>query len=65
MWDVTQLVPNVHELPGHIACDSASNAEVGIPRTTRIATQSPHIGRIDHTTLTLRGVCADCLAKQG
>lgn len=28
--DATQLIPNVHELPGHIACDSASNAEVGI-----------------------------------
>lgn len=26
-----QLVPNVHEFPGHIACDSASNSEVVIP----------------------------------
>ena len=25
------LVPNVHDFPGHIACDSASNAEVVIP----------------------------------
>ena len=27
----TFLVPNVHEFPGHIACDSASNSEVVIP----------------------------------
>lgn len=25
------LVPNVHEFPGHIACDSASNAELVAP----------------------------------
>jgi len=29
--DESQLVPNVHEFPGHIACDSASNSEVVIP----------------------------------
>ncbi|MBP3894289.1 MAG: GAF domain-containing protein [Atopobiaceae bacterium] len=29
--DATQLVPNVHEFAGHIACDSASNSEVVIP----------------------------------
>ena len=27
----TQLVPDVHEFPGHIACDSASNSEIVIP----------------------------------
>lgn len=27
----TILVPNVHEFPGHIACDSASNSEICIP----------------------------------
>jgi L-methionine (R)-S-oxide reductase len=27
----TQLVPDVHAFPGHIACDSASNAEIVIP----------------------------------
>ena len=27
----TQLVPDVHAFPGHIACDSASNAEIGVP----------------------------------
>ena len=29
--DSTQLVPNVHKFPGHIACDSASNSEVVVP----------------------------------
>ncbi len=29
--DTVQLVPNVHEFPGHIACDSASNSEIVIP----------------------------------
>jgi len=27
----TVLVPNVHEFPGHIACDSASNSEIVLP----------------------------------
>jgi L-methionine (R)-S-oxide reductase len=27
----TVVVPNVHEFPGHIACDSASNSEVVVP----------------------------------
>ena len=29
--DRTVLVPNVHEFPGHIACDSASNSEIVVP----------------------------------
>ena len=29
--DKTQLVPDVHEFPGHIACDSASNSEIVVP----------------------------------
>ena len=28
---MTQLVPNVHDFPGHIACDSASNSEIVVP----------------------------------
>ncbi len=27
----TQLVPNVHAFPGHIACDGASNSEIVVP----------------------------------
>lgn len=29
--DETLLVPDVHEFPGHIACDSASNSEIVVP----------------------------------
>lgn len=29
--DAVQLVKDVHEFPGHIACDSASNSEVVVP----------------------------------
>lgn len=29
--DETQLVADVHAFPGHIACDSASNAEIVVP----------------------------------
>ena len=29
--DSVQRVENVHEFPGHIACDSASNSEIVIP----------------------------------
>lgn len=27
----TIVVPNVHDFPGHIACDTASNAEIVVP----------------------------------
>ena len=29
--DRTQLVPDVHAFPGHIACDSASRSEIVVP----------------------------------
>ena len=29
--DTTQLVPDVHAFPGHIACDSASRSELVVP----------------------------------
>jgi L-methionine (R)-S-oxide reductase len=28
---ITTIVPNVHEFPGHIACDTASNSEIVVP----------------------------------
>jgi L-methionine (R)-S-oxide reductase len=28
---MTQLVPDVHEFPGHIACDGASQSEIVVP----------------------------------
>ena len=29
--DTTELVPDVHAFPGHIACDSASRSEIVVP----------------------------------
>lgn len=29
--NTTLVVPNVHEFPGHIACDSRSNSEIVVP----------------------------------
>ena len=47
------LVKNVHEFPGHIACDGASNSEIVIPirRGTEIIgvldIDSPSLARFD------------------
>ena len=38
-----QWVPNVHDFPGHIACDSASNAEIVVP----LVMQNKLIGVLD------------------
>lgn len=52
--DSVMLVKNVHEFPGHIACDSASNSEIVIPLhnvTGEIVgvldIDSPHLARFD------------------
>lgn len=29
--DKTQVIPDVHKFPGHIACDCASNSEIVVP----------------------------------
>ncbi len=49
--DRTQLVYDVHQFPGHIACDCASNSEIVIPLHKNgelwgvLDIDSPHIGR--------------------
>ena len=49
--DRTQLVPDVHQFPGHIACDSASNSEIVVPIHSGgqvvgvLDLDSPHTGR--------------------
>ena len=49
--DETLVVGNVHEFPGHIACDSASNSEIVVPihKDGRVIgvldIDSPSIGR--------------------
>ena len=49
--DRAQLVYDVHQFPGHIACDSASNSEIVLPIHVNgeiwgvLDIDSPHIGR--------------------
>ncbi len=49
----TLIVPDVHAFPGHIACDSASNAEIVVPLlgpaglTGVLDLDSPSVARFD------------------
>ena len=49
--NATQLVVDVHQFPGHIACDSASNSEIVVPIHVRgeivgvLDIDSPEFGR--------------------
>lgn len=51
--DAVQLVKNVHEFPGHIACDGASNSEIVLPIHVDgniwgvLDIDSPSLGRFD------------------
>ena len=51
----TQLVPDVHQFPGHIACDAASNAEIVVPVVVSgivygvLDIDSPQFGRFTPT----------------
>lgn len=54
--DTALLIDNVHEFPGHIACDSASNSEIVVPLhngaggvTGVLDIDSPLLGRFDTT----------------
>ena len=53
--DAIQLVYDVHQFPGHIACDSASNSEIVLPIHVNgeiwgvLDIDSPHIGRFTDT----------------
>src|SRR6185503_18672166 len=50
----TVLVPDVHQFPGHITCDSASNSEIVIPIMQHetllgvLDLDSPKLGRFDN-----------------
>lgn len=49
----TVVVPDVHQFPGHIACDSASNSEIVVPLLHQgrllgvLDLDSPHFERFD------------------
>ena len=61
---LTQLVPDVHAFPGHIACDAASQSEIVVPLVRDGAligvwdVDSPHLNRFD--TDDQRGMEALC-----
>jgi L-methionine (R)-S-oxide reductase len=66
----TVIVPNVHEFPGHIACDTASKSEIVVPmlKDNRLLgvldLDSPFLGRFDHTDASgLELIVATLLAK--
>jgi L-methionine (R)-S-oxide reductase len=67
----TIIVPNVHEFPGHIACDSASNAEIVVPLITNGALlgvldiDSPVVGRFDEEDRVGLEIFAQLLLRQG
>lgn len=51
----TLVVPDVHDFPGHIACDTASNSEIVVPLVVGdrlvgvLDVDSPRVGRFDAT----------------
>jgi len=53
----TQLVTDVHDFPGHIACDAASNSEIVVPIVVNnkligvLDIDSPSIARFDQDDL--------------
>jgi len=61
-----QLVSDVHDFPGHIACDAASNSEIVVPIIVNdkligvLDIDSPSIGRFDNDDL----VGAELLVSQ-
>lgn len=71
--DAVQLVYDVHQFPGHIACDSASNSEIVLPIHINgqiwgvLDIDSPHIGRFteaDRAGLSeFVSILEDCLSK--
>jgi GAF domain-containing protein len=67
----TIIVANVHEFPGHIACDSASNSEIVVPLVKEgrllgvLDLDSPQFGRFDEEDAEgLNGLVAVFIERQ-
>ncbi len=66
----TTVVPNVHDFPGHIACDSASNSEIVIPLIVKgnlfgvLDIDSPHLDRFSDNDRDGLEQFAEILCKQ-
>ena len=70
----TQLVPDVHAFPGHIACDAASRSEIVVPLIRAVDGRligvldldSPILGRFDATDQAgLERIAATLVASLG
>ena len=65
----TMLVPNVHEFPGHIACDARSQSEIVIPLMVRdevvgvLDINSPILNRFDEIDQTYLEQFVDILVS--
>lgn len=51
----TQLVPNVEEWPGHIACDGQTKSEIVVPIVLREGQNKKVVGVIDIDCVDLEG----------
>ena len=66
----TQLVPDVHRFPGHIACDGASNSEIVIPLRIKgrivgvLDLDSPSFSRFSEDDRILLESCARVLEEE-
>ena len=67
----TQLVPNVHLFPGHIACDGASNSEIVVPLFDKdgevvgvLDIDSPVLSRFDENDKTGLEMLAKIIEKE-
>jgi L-methionine (R)-S-oxide reductase len=65
----TQLIEDVHQFPGHIACDAASNSEIVVPMIKDgnvigvLDIDSPSKGRFDETDQTYLEKFVEVLLK--
>lgn len=55
----TQLIPDVDQFPGHIACDDASKSEIVVPITVEVL----HNGRVEKKVVAIIDV--DCAVANG
>ncbi|MDX2322299.1 MAG: GAF domain-containing protein [Moritella sp.] len=66
----SQLVTNVHDFPGHIACYAASNSEIVVPIVVNdkligvLDIDSPSIGRFNQDDLTGKELLVSQLVKR-
>lgn len=55
----TQLIPDVDQFPGHIACDDDSKSEIVVPITVEVL----HNGRVEKKVVAIIDV--DCAVAKG